>query len=331
MEEKEINKILKPGKLIIIITIIAIIGTLALFGAGIYNDYESTKNPEDLGALIDNGEDKEGKYAKIDVATTAYGFAKEDNNRCYYFVKDTEGYMYIVRMKDSTFDKLEKMYNNGEGEVNYEFKGYTFKISASLKRLAIEAANEGVEDSADKMTTANFENYVGSVYIDETKKPTDDTSSTFYGMGTIAAIFTICLAIAAITQILNVRKITKNTELMEELRNELSSNTDDTYKKLKLYLTDRYVISRTAGIEAFTYKDVIWEYSLIRYVNGVAQGKTLIIFTRDKKRHNLAATGPNDERIEEIMTEISDKNPNVRVGYTKENRQFFKEFKKEQM
>lgn len=331
MDEKQIDKILKPGKILLIITIIAIIGTIALFGAGVYTSYNATKSPEPLGTLIDNGEDKEGKYAKIDVVTIPYGFAEEGKGRYYYFVKDADGYMYIVRITDSTYKKLEKMYNDREGEVKYEFKGYTYKIPASLKRLAIEAANEGVEDESKKMTYANFEGYVGSVYIDETKKPESDDSSMFYGMGIMAGVLTVCLVIASVTQIINVRKITKNSELMEELKAELAGNTDDTYKKLKLYLTDRYIISRTGGIEAFGYKDVIWEYSLIRYVNGVAQGKTLIIYTRDKRRHNLAATGPNDERIEEIMTEISDKNPNVRVGYTKENRQFFKEFKKEAM
>lgn len=331
MDEKQIDKILKPGKILLIITIIAIIGTIALFVAGVYTSYENTKNPELLGTLIDNGEDKEGVYAKVDVATIPYGFAEEGQGRYYYFVKDADGYMYIVRITDGTYKKLEEMYNNGEGEVKYEFAGYTYNIPASLKRLAIEAANEGVEDNSKKMTYANFENYVGSVYIDETKKPESDNSSMFYGMGIMAGVFTVCLVIASVTQIINVRKITKNSELMEELKAELAGNTDDTYKKLKLYLTDRYIISRTGGIEAFGYKDVIWEYSLIRYVNGVAQGKTLIIYTRDKRRHNLAATGPNDERIEEIMTEISDKNPNVRVGYTKENRQFFKEFKKEAM
>lgn len=329
MEEREINKILKPKRLIIIITIIAVLVTLGLFVAGFYLDYEATKDPEYLGTLIDNYEDKEGKYAKIDVAYMPYGFAEEGEGKYYYYVMDKDGYMYIVTIKDSTYKEMEEMYNNGEGKVEYELKGYTFDIPADLKRIAIEAADEAFEDN--KITYSNFSDYVGNVYLDDVARPDDSTSYMLYGFGIMAAVFTICLVISCITQVARVRKITKNTELMEELKEELSASADDTYKKLKLFLTDRYIISTAGGIEVFEYKDVVWEYSLIRYVNGVAQGKTLIIFTRDKKRHGVAATGASDERIEEIMTEIKDKNENVRVGYTKENRQFFKEFKKEAM
>ena len=63
----------------------------------------------------------------------------------------------------------------------------------------------------------------------------------------------------------------------------------------------------------------------------MAQGKCLILCTRDIKRHSVAATGANDASIDEIMIEIKDKNDNVKIGFTKENREFFKGFQKEVM
>ncbi|MCI8620292.1 MAG: hypothetical protein HFJ50_00110 [Clostridia bacterium] len=56
-----------------------------------------------------------------------------------------------------------------------------------------------------------------------------------------------------------------------------------------------------------------------------------MLCTKDKKKYTMAGTGANDTAIDEIMTEIKDKNPNVRIGFTKENREFFKDYKKEIM
>lgn len=329
MEEKEVQKILKPAKMIIIITIITIAVTLALIGTGLYLQYDSTKEPRPLGELIENYEDKEGEYVKIQMAYVPYGIAEEDGNRYYYFATDAEGYMYIVRITDSTYKKIEEMYNNGEGTVDYELKGYTFTIPYELKKIAIEAGNEAFEEKV--LTYSNFEDYVGNVYIDEVDKPENDTTSTLYGLSLIVGLFTLALIISCVSQILRTRKVTGNKELMEELKNELTDLTDNTYKKLKIYLTSKYIVSKSGGIEAFEYKDVIWEYSQIRYVNGIASGKSLILCTKDKKKHTLASTGANDNSIDEIMIEIKDKNPNVRIGYTKENRDFFKEYQKEEM
>lgn len=327
MEENEINKILKPGKFLFIITIIAVIITLALFGAGYYLEYDKTTNPKDLGELIENYQDKDGEYAKIDIGTIPYGFAEEDNSRYYYFAMDKNNFMYIIRITDSTYKKLEEMYNNGEGTVDYQLKGYLFSIPNNLKSIAIKAGNEAFEK--DILTYSNFEDYVGTVYIDETQKPEGNITETLYIFGIFIGVFTTFLVIASISQYIKMKKFTGNTELVEEIRNELAGLTDNTYKKQKVYLTNKYIISKTGAIEIFEYKDIIWEYCQTRYVNGVAQGKSLVLCTRDKKRHGIAATGPNDASIDEIMMEISDKNENVRIGFTKENRQFFKEFQKE--
>ena len=139
------------------------------------------------------------------------------------------------------------------------------------------------------------------------------------------------MIITSASQIARTRKFTKNKELVEDVREELRSMNDDAYGKLKIYLTNKYIVSKTGGISIFEYKDVIWVYATVRYVNGVAQGRSLMLCTKDKKKVTMAATGPNDTALDEIMTEIHDKNPNVRIGFTKENREYFKEYQKENM
>lgn len=174
MEEREINKIFKPGKALLIVTLIFLITTLAVIGIAIYMRVEETKDPKELGELIENYEDKEGVYAKIDLAYLPYGFAEENNSKYYYLAMDKDGYMYMVRITDRTYDELLKLSDEGKNEIEYELKGYTFDIPMDLKRLAVSAGNEVFENI--ELTLANIENYIGGVYIDETELPDDDTS-----------------------------------------------------------------------------------------------------------------------------------------------------------
>ncbi|MDE5830975.1 MAG: hypothetical protein K2H53_05015 [Clostridia bacterium] len=174
MEQREIDKIFKPGKTLLIVTLIFLIATVALIGTAIYMRVEETSNPRDLGELIENYEDKEGVYAKINLGYLPYGFAEEDNSKYYYLAMDKDGYMYIVRITDGTYDELLKLSAEGKNEIEYELKGYTFDIPMDLKRLAVSAGNEVFENM--DLTISNIENYVGGVYIDETELPDDDTS-----------------------------------------------------------------------------------------------------------------------------------------------------------
>lgn len=329
MDESKITKILKPGIIVHIITIIFILATLGLIGSAIFIDINTKSNAKDLGELIENYEDKAGEYAKIHMKYMPYGFAEEDNGRYYYFAMDEKGFMYIVRITDATYKKLESTYNDGEGNIDLEFSGYTFAIPSKLKKLAIEATDEMFEDN--EITYSNFEDYVGNVYIDETVKPEGHITTNLYGVGTIVGVFAFFMIITSISQIVRTRKVTKDKELIEDVKEELRNMSDDQYGKLKIYLTNKYIISRTGGISIFEYKNVIWVYATVRYVNGRAQGRALMLCTKDKKKYTMAGTGPNDTAIDEIMTEIHDKNHNVRIGFTEENRQYFKDYQKEIM
>lgn len=173
MEEREINKIFKPGKALLIVTLVFLIATIALIGIAMYMRVGETMNPKNLGELIENYEEKEGMYVKIDLGYLPYGFAEEDNSKYYYLAMDKDGYMYIVRITDKTYDELVKLSDEGKNEIQYELKGYAFDIPMDLKRLAVEAGNEVFENM--DLTLSNIENYVGGVYIDETELPDDDT------------------------------------------------------------------------------------------------------------------------------------------------------------
>lgn len=325
MKERQIKRILKPNNILIIITIIALIVTLVLILVALYIRYKETKEISNLGTLIENYEDIKGKYAKINIKHIPNKITESEKQKHYYFVTDEEGYIYIANITNKTYKKLEKKYNNGD--KTYELKGYLFNIPSKVKKAAIETGNKLFEE--EKFTYSNLSDYVGNVYLDETKKANNSTIKILYAIATVVGIFACALFISSMIQIIKLRKFNKNKELVKKVKKELEDLIDDSYKKQKLYLTNNYIISKTKGLEVFEYKDIIWEYSKIKYINGIAQGKYLNLCTRDKKVHSIARTGANYDTIDEIMKEIKEKNPNIKIGFTKDNREYFKKIKKE--
>lgn len=332
MEEKEINKILKPGKVLLIVMIIFILLTAGIFAAGFYEQYQAKRDPKPLGELIANNEEEEGQYVKLDMAYVPYVFAEEGTSNVYYyyFAWDSEKLMYIVRLTDDTYKKISELYSEDKETIEYQLKGYTFKTPSKLKQLAIEAANEIFEEKV--VTTSNFANYFGTVYIDETDVP-DNTSgdATLYGIGFCVGIFALMFVIIYVSRMKGTVSFRKNPEKYEELKEELAGMNDNPYAKLKVYLTSKYIIAKSSAVIAIPYKDVIWEYTTIHYRNGVAMNKSLTICTKDKKKIIIATSSPEDANIDEIMVEIQDRNEEVKIGYTKENRQFFRDYRKDNL
>lgn len=335
MEEREIDKILKPGKILLTITIIFILATVAIFIAGFIQENQLKKNPTALGELIKNNEEKEGQYVKLNMAYVPYAFAEEkiegtDKVYYYYFAWDAEDYMYIVRLTDKTYEHIESLKKEDSDKIEYEFKGYTFRTLPDLKKLAIEGANEIFEEKT--INSSNFSDYFGTVYIDETEVPTNSSGDpTFYGIGFCVGIFALMFGIIYFSRMRGTISARKNPELMQELRDELASLNDNQFGKLKVYLTSKYIIGKASAVIAIKYEDVIWEYSEIHKRNGVEMNKSLIICTKNKKKIVLATSGPSDMAIDEIMVEIQDRNEAVKIGYTKENRQFYRDYRKDNL
>lgn len=330
MEEKEINKILKPGKVLLIVTIAFVLLTVGIFVAGFYENYSAKKNPKELGTLIRNDEEEEGQYVKLKMSYVPYVFAEEGttNPYYYYFAWDAEDYMYIVRLTDETYKQIADLKKEDSDTIEYELKGYTFKTPASLKKIAIEELNEIYENN--EVTSSNFTEYFGKVYIDETEIPTNTSGdATLYGIGFCVGIFALMFVIIYVSRMKGTINFRKNPEKYEELKEELASLTDNQYSKLKVYLTSKYIIAKSSAVIAIPYKDVIWEYTTIHYRNGVAMNKSLTICTSNKKKIVIATSGPNDTDIDEMMVEIQDRNENVKIGYTKENRQYYRDYRKE--
>ena len=85
--------------------------------------YKNIPIAKDYSTLVEKDGDIENNYVEINVKNIAK--ISLDGNMGYYFVKDDKDYLYVVKLWNRTYNKIEKKYN--DKEVNYCLKGYIFK------------------------------------------------------------------------------------------------------------------------------------------------------------------------------------------------------------
>ncbi len=212
MEKEKKNRIFKPSKKLIIIIVVAILIVATLIGIFIYVGNKNRVETKSLHDLIYSSQDHEGEYAKINLAYVPYKFAAQDETLIYYLAMDKEGYMYVVRLTDETYNELVKLQEEKQNEFSYELKGYLFEMPEELRKIVIESYNEISEKQS--LTEENLEEYIGSVYLDETMTPGINYKTVIL---IIAIILGLCGV--AILIIIVMHKI-KTKETKEEINKE---------------------------------------------------------------------------------------------------------------
>lgn len=257
------KKILKNSKKPLLIAIILILISVVLFSIAGYLDScrERELIAKNYNELIYYEKDVEKEYVEVEIVDIPYGFATEENDnvtRKYYFVFDEYDFMYIVRLTDNTYTKLENMYNENPEEFSYVLKGYIFEDSTELKQLAISAYNEAMEEEI--VNNENFRLYFGNTYLDEILTPYTNISALLLGLGIgidiLAFVFLIFYIVGGIKLKLSLKKYYK-----DDLEYELSKTTTLAYEKANIYLTDKYIISKTMGLTVIEYNELVWLYN----------------------------------------------------------------------
>lgn len=327
----EIEKVFKPKKILLIIGLVILAIAIGLIVAGVITNKNKYDNEEVhvYNDLIAAYKDKDEMLVELEITEIPYVFAtKEENNskENYYFAIDEHNYWYIVRLTDKTYKKLEEQYNADKENFKYVLKGYIYSDPTELKRLAISAYNENLDESAEKLTYTNFRDYLGNTYLDETKSPFDGTASTLMGVGVGTAILSLIFLSIYASQSSKIKSALKKYDI-EDLKDALNNCDMNEYKKQSIYLTNKYLISTLNGLDVFEYKDILWIYNEKRKQNGISLGVWLIVCTADRKRIQVGRAQKDDILIE-IMAKIKEKNQDILVGFTGDNNKQYKELTK---
>lgn len=328
MKKEEIDKILKPKMGIIIFMLFIFLGVSSLCIGFVFSKvYEQRKDPLNLSDLISNNREEEGLYVSLDIAYLPKVLAANlEKDNYLYYAMDEENRVYIVRLSNKTFDNLKNIVDEETGKLSsiYHLNGFTYKIDSQIESIVLRNYEKVFPDI--KLTSDNLYEYLGKIYLDENKSPESHRTVELYKSIVMVGILFLVVAFGyVIPTIIKSRKVLKNQELVGTLRMELENLTDNKYQKYHIYLTENYFIS---GIYPLKYEDIIWAYIITESKYAIKVGRDLIVYSKDKKKHVLASVGPKNDVLDSILIDLHEKNPNIKIGYDKENKEYFENYKK---
>lgn len=283
---------------------------------------------KDLGSISDltaNPAAKVDKYVSIDTASLPFIFAESDTAKLY-FIWDTNEQLYIADLNESLVKKLESNSNKTK------LIGTTKEITSDIKRIAINMYNQYKEADMEAMSTANFNEMVGNVYLYIREDLTN--AAVYYIFAVICLTVVIIMLISHWFIERKIKRVIKRLtpEEMLLIASEIENEKTIVYEKINLFLTDNYAIFLGNSLDIIKYDDMRWIYFADFRQNGVLTSRRVEIFTKDQKNHGIPIIpyGKTKNLHLAVIDEIGSKRSNILVGYTDENKKIMKAEKKEQ-
>ena len=292
---------------------------------------------------------EENKYAYLEVQglteeVAIYGNTnnESDEKNDRYYIAFNNGYWYVVDLDFETIDKLKELkdytYSTDENAVApdaIKIYGMTENISDELKQMLIDYYNESVEEE-NKISLDDFERYFGSALLNVRRSPVDTTVEKVSII--LATIGIVIIAIFNISMIIIKRRIKKyivDNGYEKELADQLDDNVEEKHYKDQIILTKDFLVdlNSSGGFTAFKFSDVKWIHiHNVKYYGIVTTSSSIIVHLKDGKTNIQCVKikgGTTDEFLE-IFNKICEKVPtDCLKGYTKENQEMFKKYRKE--
>lgn len=329
LNSNQLENAIKKSQKFLIISLVFLLITGILIFLGIRNNEKKLPTPVSMNELITDSKNEEDVYAYVDVNRKPYLFAvytedgKEEDAK-FYFAMDSNDYLYVLYMSTADFNRLNV---DSIKETPIRVTGLTKHIAPDIKELAIETYNEEMEE--EYLTNDNFSEYVGLIYLDMKTNPND--SSLYYIGAFISGLIFLIFIITYLSIWLKNRKVFKNftSGELEKINLEILELGENPYAKMKLYLLKDYIVDVSNGIIILKYSDVLWAYPYEYRYNGLLVNKNIKLVNLNNKVYDISNTKfldkNKDQIIEEILVKLKEKNEEIVVGYTKENRKIVKE------
>ncbi len=323
---KNVNilKIKKSYLIKIIIGLIIFVGSFIIFFFGVTNTINAKGKPEHLNDVIISNENKIGKRVYLNISGISSSIAKYGKSTdAYYYAWDSD-YNYIVYLKESTV----KMIINKDLEANpVRIEGTTSKIEKKLMNIVIKQYNETVDDNDEKLTINNFKNIYGDVYLNEVSS-SFNRIIFYYVFGTVFLIIGMGFLLSGLIKIIQTRFNLKkySNEELKKIEKDIESIDSIYYDKYQIYLTKKYILLLNGKFVKINYSDILWMYPYEQKIIIIKGVKSIKIYTEDKNYYVFATSRnnkKNNKDFEELFNIISKHNRKIKLGYTKENIDYF--------
>lgn len=323
LKSEKLQKGLKKQKRILYFAVFFVV-LAVLFGVWAYfRENSDLGTPISLHQAIYDGVG-EDEYVELTITDKPYSFALYDNDygHKYYFLYDDE-YSYVGYLSTKEADRLAKIDLKKE---KVTLKGTTKKIPTDIKNIGISVYKKWYGNDAFK--DASFDDYFGKIYID-TVTPLRDASLQY-----VFLLISVVLAIIfVVIYLLNNKKTTKvmskfTQNELDDVCKEVEAEGVMALEKEAMYFTEKYIVNVSSGLDIIKYSDIVWAYPYELRQHGITTAKSIVLYTNDRTKHmlsNFNAMSKKSKKVfDEIFTLIIEKNKNILVGFTKENRKEMK-------
>lgn len=316
----------RHSKFLIIGSLLIILGIVFLIWGNKVTD-EAHKTMPSLHDVIVKENAKENVLTYVDSTNYPYLFAGYDNaDAKYYFIQD-DNYIYVAYMDQETSNRLsdDSLYTDNKSE---RLIGISTLVSKDVKEIAVDTYNKIFPDNP--ITTADYNNYFGAVYLDMTSPDTEVAFMQYFlcFLTFVIGIFYVFFGLISTYRFKkNIKKMTFDD--IRAIDTETLSKEAFYYEKMHLYLTSSYIVLMNGTFKVIPYADIIWLYPFEQRVNGIKSSQSIMVVTKDGKTTTVLTvptiTKNRLEIYDEIFNTIAHQNDDMVIGYTDENSKYVRE------
>ena len=322
----------------IIIGAILLTAALALLLTSVIRTLQFNRNAEHLNDLIiSNDENRKDRIAYLDTVGF-YQVATYGDDLGYYIAYDDEFY-YIISIKEKDWDYFAEQFDDKD---EIRLWGYTREIPVELKSYAIDSLNEDYPDAHVSIT--DFEDIFGDLLLSAGKEASVRGLGGWYELNAPFIFGSLPLALFGIILLLTGLNSRKSFAVLKDdafggnaIIDEINDPETVSYDNDTLFLTRNHLVSTKESVHAIDYQDIFWMYVTSHRTNGIHDYDFLNIITKDGKTISCfnSPTLGKKKREEtkdvhiELMEALSQRNPDIRIGYVQENIEAFQELQKD--
>lgn len=252
-----------------------------------------------------------------------------NSDKILTMVSDDE-YMYLICVDKETFDELfnkEDLYDNPITLYG------TTKSNSTVKSTTIRWFNSYMEENDQKLSSTDFDNYLGNIYLDTTEISNMSTVLVVINLicGLCAFSFLLVYIIWATKTNSVFKKI--DDEELAKIEKDLEGKDTFHYERARLILSKNYLLSFGGNILIMKIKDIYWLYEHRLRQNGITTQKSLFVLNKEGKTKSImnvdGVTKKSTAVLEEVMETLAKRNEDMLIGYSKENQEKVREYMKE--
>ncbi len=275
--------------------------------------------------------EQEGKYVSLEVIGIDDWAANRDDEY-YYMVQGSDMYLYLVRMPEEDFSSMQEQYDywlsvtSDDADTDpavpapVEITGYSTAFPDDLLKTVAETYGYSEDEMA---------NSIGSYYLDANKEL---RGKDFLYLPVGAGVCAVLALLVLLNGRLKKKNIEKSLDALEQKGQLLTAwNEWNSYRyddpKETIALTDHYIFDKNSS-EIIPYQDIVWAYKFVIRRHFMEVNSYIVCQMNDGTTRQVTPVRNRKEAVDQILTVIAEKNPGVLIGYTKENKNAYKEMTK---